>query len=75
MYGETEEDLFTGNEGYTERTNRTLLLTAEDIANLTAEELTEALEEELHNDNYWRWRCSDATIDNAIEEIVDELKS
>lgn len=75
MYGETEEDLITGNEEYTERTNRTLLLTAEDIADLTAEELTEALEEELYNDNYWRWRCGTATIDNAITEIVEELTS
>lgn len=75
MYGETEEDLITGNEEYTERTNRTLLLTAEDIADLTAEELTEALEEELYNDNYWRWRCGTATIDNAITELVEGLKS
>lgn len=75
MYGETEEDLITGNEEYTERTNRTLLLTAEDIADLTAEELTEALEEELYNDNYWRWRCGTGTIDNAITEIVEELTS
>lgn len=74
LYSETEEDLITGNEEYTERTNRTLLLTAEDIADLSAEQLTEALEEELRHRNDWRWRCSTATIDNAIAEIVEELK-
>lgn len=74
LYSETEEYLITGNEEYTERTNRTLLLTAEDIADLTAEQLTEALEEELYHRNDWRWRCSDVTIDNAIAEIVEEQK-
>lgn len=74
LYSDTERYLITGNEECTERTNRTLLLTAEDIADLSAEQLTEALEEELHHRNDWRWRCSTATIDNAIAEIVEDLK-
>lgn len=68
-----EDDLITGNEGSTFRSNYSVLLTADEVKNSV--DLRSDIEEAL-NAGYWKWNHfknnpSSAFINDQIDEIVN----
>src|ERR1035437_6975911 len=73
-YKETEHDLITGNEECTFRGNMSVLLTKEEVKDLSDEEILEACEKELDKES-WKWNYfrNNPTQSKIISELGSKI--